>query len=84
MSKIIPTAEEFLKEYKESKLQQLRDNVGKIKSPEEALIEFAKLHVEAALEARDNLYETYYAEELKFTDSNKEFIRKSYPLTNIK
>ena len=51
---------------------------------EKLMIEFAKLHVEAALEARDNLYETYYAEELKFTDSNKEFIRKSYPLTNIK
>ena len=51
---------------------------------EKLMIEFAKLHVEAALEARDRLYETYYAEELKFTDSNKEFIRKSYPLTNIK
>ena len=49
-----------------------------------AMIEFAKLHVQEALDNRDRLYETYYAEEIKFTEDNKKFIKKSYPLENIK
>jgi hypothetical protein len=47
-------------------------------------IEFAKLHVEAALESRDRLYEEYYKEQIVFTEGNKDFIKKSYPLENIK
>ena len=83
MENDIPTAEEFLNLKGVSYRGGIENRLGNYISPNE-LIEFAKLHVEAALEARDRLYETYYAEELKFTDSNKEFIRKSYPLTNIK
>lgn len=75
MSKTLPTAEEFIEDelrcYEKSHII-------------DALIKFARIHVQEALESRDRLYETYYAEELKFTDDNKEFIKKSYPLTNIK
>jgi hypothetical protein len=48
------------------------------------MIEFAKLHVEAALEARDRLYQTYFEEEIKWTEDNLKFIKGSYPLENIK
>lgn len=45
---------------------------------------FAELHVIAALKSRDELYETYYSDEINFTNDNKDFIKKSYPLENIK
>lgn len=77
MSKI-PTIKEFLKG------RQWKDGMNLQERIHESMIEFAKLHVEAALESRDRLYETYYVEEIKFTESNKEFIKKSYPLENIK
>ena len=69
MSKI-PTAKEFW------------DN-NAFDDHEEAMIEFAKLHVEAALEARDRLYQTHF-NEINWTKENKNFIKKSYPLENIK
>lgn len=75
MSKI-PTAEEFLiaGNYPNSIYGQELD---------EALIKFAKIHVEAALEARDRLYQTHF-NEINWTKENKNFIKKSYPLENIK
>ena len=75
------TAEEFLLEkQKELGYNPLID----IKRASICLQEFAKLHVKAALEARDELYETYYEEEINWTEDNKRFIRDSYPLSNIK
>lgn len=75
MSKI-PTAEEFLSVHVRN--PDLTQNFRRI------MIEFAKLHVIAALKSRDELYETYYSDEINFTHDNKDFIRKSYPLENIK
>ena len=50
---------------------------------EEALIEFAKLHVEAALEeANRKVIVTYYYDE--GIRVNKDSILNAYPLTNIK
>lgn len=52
---------------------------------ENAMIEFAKLHVEAALEAAAFNAETRY---IPYTDNDyevdKRSIRNAYPLTNIK
>ena len=80
----IPTAEEFLKQYNNhdhSKSEgcscRYRDIV--------ALKEFAKLHVEAALEAKikamamKNFYNDGY--DLNELDA---FTKNAYPLTNIK
>jgi hypothetical protein len=75
--KKIPTAEEFLN----------RDESGVFNEADitQAMIEFAKLHVEAALKG--------VTEKLYFRDSDGHVIRseessklvlKSYPLTNIK
>ena len=65
MSKI-PTAEEFWD-----------DNT--FNDHEEALIEFAKLHVEAALEEAKNLLKDGYV-----TPQDEQDILNAYPLTNIK
>ena len=46
---------------------------------EEALIEFAKLHVEAALEEAKNLLKDGYV-----TPQDEQDILNAYPLTNIK
>ncbi len=94
MENNIPTAEEFLKEYE-------LGNTGKIdiEDTKEAIIEFAKLHVEAALKAAsENAYVEYIDldtnEIFDYTDVitddnvgayvNKNSILNSYPLTNIK
>jgi hypothetical protein len=50
----------------------------------EMMVAFAKVHVAQALEARDRLYQEYYKEEIKWTEDNIEFVKNSYPLTNIK
>lgn len=67
--KKIPTAEEFILQYE-------LGNTGKvdIEDSREALIEFAKLHVKAALKA---------ASEAAFSDSKYD-VENSYPLENIK
>lgn len=68
--KSIPTAKEYLRErYSERDLTSFQDNV-------EALQEFAKLHVEQALEAA-HINMQLPQEDLDFTLS-------SYPLENIK
>jgi hypothetical protein len=48
------------------------------------MIDFARIQVQAALEARDRLYQDYYEEEIKWTEHNIKFIKDSYPLSNIK
>ena len=90
----IPTAEEFLKDklseiHEEEIFEDLLQKMFTV-DISEALIEFAKLHVEVALkvasenaeteEAMGNPYDTndrYYV-------VDKESILKSYPLENIK
>lgn len=73
--KNMPTAEEFAKEHHPMKTYPADWNV---------MIEFAKLHVEAALDAaRQNAT----LKLMKFTDDyevDKKSISESYPLTNIK
>jgi hypothetical protein len=79
MENKIPTAEEFIKNFNREEGHNFEQDVPK------AMQEFAKLHVEAALnEVTEKLY---------FRDSNGHVIRseesnklvlKVYPLTNIK
>jgi hypothetical protein len=73
----IPTAEEFL-ELQHETVPSIEFDIRQV------MIEFAKMHVEAALKARDELYQTYYAEEINWTEDNIKFIKNSYPLENIK
>jgi hypothetical protein len=88
----LPTAEAFMLSSRISnpvgemfRLNLSRDcHVKTEKDIQQAMIEFAKLHVEAALKARDELYQTYYAEEINWTEDNIKFIKNSYPLENIK
>lgn len=72
MSKI-PTAEDYMARMRTLRMPHTEIMKG-----------FARRHVEAALKSRDELYETYYSDEINFTNDNKDFIRKSYPLENIK
>ena len=81
MSKI-PTAKEFLHQSKS--LHDMWDNTrGKGEWDEEAIanshIEFAKLHVEAALKEAKNLLKDGYV-----TPQDEQDILNAYPLTNIK
>jgi hypothetical protein len=77
MENKIPTAEEFYKSI-----------VGEspVGYTEEAMIEFAKLHVEMALrEASDTKISGVYSEtKYKRGDNDKNSILNGYPLTNIK
>ena len=89
MSKI-PTAEEILikesillKTIEESgnfPLNLTRDtHIGTAKDIKKAMIEFAKLHVEAALkEAKNSLKDGYV------TPQDEQDVLNAYPLTNIK
>ena len=71
MSKIIPTAEEFLVRMK--KMQMPISEIMK---------GFAKRHVEAALQkAYENADLEYYGDEVCY---NKDSILNAYPLENIK
>ena len=72
MSKI-PTAEELSKKY-----TRLRSALA-LKDLSEFAIEFAKLHVEAALEEAKNSLKDGYV-----TPQDEQDILNAYPLTNIK
>jgi len=82
--KDLPTAEEFIEQYLRG--DRVHDDINKVVDEEEAIeamIEFAKLHVEAALKnaSEDVELETYG----NFGNSvNKDSILNSYPLENIK
>lgn len=69
----LPTAEEFL-------LNELNKETPK--SIQDVLIEFAKLHVEAALKAASETEVLYLRNGNAYTDEKA--IINSYPLTNIK
>jgi len=70
----IPTAEEFMYENLESMDQR---------DVEHIMIEFAKLHVQAALEAASEHAEIDMLEFYDF-ELNKQSIFNAYPLENIK
>ena len=72
MSKI-PTAEELSEKY-----TRLRSAVA-LKDLSDFAIEFAKLHVEAALKEAKNLLKDGYV-----TPQDEQDILNAYPLTNIK
>lgn len=77
MEKIL-TAKKFIENYMEENNHDSNINV------EDALIEFAKLHVQAALEAAAIDATTKF---IPFTDDEEvdgDSIRNAYPLTNIK
>lgn len=78
----IPTAENFLiiNDDKDFRLSMSGRYVS------EMMIEFAKLHVEAALKAAsENGQAKYdYTFEMYISDVDKDSILNSYPLTNIK
>jgi hypothetical protein len=76
---MIPIAEEFLKKYE-------LGNTGKIdiEDAKEAIIEFAKLHVEAALKAASKNADTIHIRNTNDYEIDKESILNAYPLTNIK
>jgi len=71
----IPTAEEFL---------LLKDSPNTGLFWNEILIEFAKLHVEAALKAASKNADTYYDHDEGSNFVNESTILNAYPLTNIK
>lgn len=81
----IPTAEEFVKEFRKT------DPIALAESIEHWIgqhcIEFAKLHVEAALKAASEKGEVYVEEcmgqRTGATWVDEESILNSYPLTNI-
>jgi hypothetical protein len=89
----IPTAEDFLQEH--SKISHFYDDktnqmVCFSADVQKALIEFAKLHVEAALKAaatngeiKEELGNPYDTES-KYYVVDEQSIIKAYPLTNIK
>ncbi len=73
MSKI-PTVEEFLKGRPWKNGMNLQERIH------ESMIEFAKLHVEAALEEAEIAGQTNWGNSQKMKDA----ILNAYPLTNIK
>jgi hypothetical protein len=80
--KDLPTAEEFIEQYLRG--DRVHDDINKVVDEEEAIeamIEFAKLHVAAALkEASEKISD----KKGKYIMPNKEFILISYSLENIK
>ena len=84
MNNKIPTAEEFLnkkqKEYSKGIRNSFKTNYELEK---ERLIEFAKLHVQVALEAAIKPLDEVGAELWNCYDTTKKAILESYPLTNI-
>ena len=81
MSKI-PTAEEFFNNFCNK-----RTRVGQLNDTErlEVMIEFAKLHVEAALkQAAEKAYFRDFNDYICRSDENRQSILKSYSVSNIK
>lgn len=74
----IPTAKEFIENY-------IKENNDSYVDVEDALIEFAKLHVEAALKAKGRaMAEKSYEDSSYSMNELDSFTRNSYPLENIK
>jgi hypothetical protein len=75
--KNMPTAKEFIQNYIEE------NNHDSNIDMEDVLIEFSKLHVEAALKAKIQAMEYYYNDGYSL-DEMDAFTNDSYPLSNIK
>ncbi len=77
--KKIPTAKEFIQNYIEENNHDSNIDV------EDALIEFAKLHVEAALkEALESIPCLGSSSDIATYEEVEDAVLNSYPLTNIK
>lgn len=81
MKNKIPTAEEQIKEFKNGFDGLVFQNEAEISITKFLMIEFAKLHVKAALET---VVENINPEKGKYIISNKESILSLYNLDNIK
>jgi hypothetical protein len=84
MENKIPTAEDF---FIDNKLIPFHTDSFHMKEIHKIMIEFAKLHVEAALkEASENAELKYRINDISCNDKilNKNSILNAYPLTNIK
>jgi len=79
----IPTAKEYLQTLRDKCLVDFVRASDRVKV-EEGLIEFAKLHVEAALKKADYLSEIKMPEGSWEDIDDKDFILNAYPLDNIK
>ena len=77
MSKIL-TAEEFINQWGKDKYYY---GIEEYKDIDKMMIEFAKLHVKAALEAAKNSYNFALSDSLE--DWRHQHILNSYPETNI-
>lgn len=79
------TAEELLKERVYITQDDIEDVHDSISSVSDAMIEFAKLHVEAALKAKGQAMTEKSYEDSSFCVSELDaFTQDSYPLENIK
>jgi|LakMenE18May11ns_1017448.scaffolds.fasta_scaffold9935188_8 hypothetical protein len=77
----IPTAEEFLLKIEEFHPEHIKNKNTIDYKVKQKLIEFAKLHVEAAL--KEAAETNYSSEKANFELVNKSILN-SYPLSNIK
>lgn len=85
----IPTVEELIKGKSDSFDTQMRRDTYYKSTVENLMIEFAKIHVKAALEAASKKAETYYephwsGEQEGSTYIDKQSILNAYPDENIK
>lgn len=80
------TAEEFLEQYLRG--NRVHDDIDRVVDEDnaiEAMIEFAKLHVETALKAKVKaMTEKSYEDSSYSMNELDSFTRNSYPLENIK
>lgn len=80
----MPTAEEFYKYHNSNNYRDFDKTIFTGKQLKQAMIEFAKLHVKAALEAVDiNRRNHYLGDPKHYTEFSKESILSAYPETNI-
>jgi len=76
----LPTVEEFLNSEEYYSVSSDYDT-------QQAMIEFAKMHVEAALQNvwnKSQLWQNGFDNEIRVIDDDEELFLNSYPLTNIK
>jgi hypothetical protein len=82
MENKLPTAEDF---FIDNKLIPFHTDSFHMKEINKIIIEFAKLHVEAALkEASEKAYYRDFNEYVCRSEENRQSILNSYSLTNIK
>jgi hypothetical protein len=78
------TAEQTLKEVLIEYLEAGKDtSQNRAEAVEEAMIRFAKMHVDLALACADTIACAEFTEKALETVSNPDFILNAYPLSNI-